>query len=130
MKVIRWVLVGKQANRELKRLVHPSGEFAVKLAGKVVPYRVIDAVWGFFTVYLLLFALLMLLLMMSGVDQVTAWSAIATCMNNTGPGLGTVISNFKDIPTFGQWVCTAAMLFGRLEIFTLLVLFTPTFWQK
>ncbi len=130
MKVIRWLLVGKQANRELKRLVHPSGEFAVKLAGKVVPYRVIDAVWGFFTVYLLLFGLLMLLLMMSGVDQVTAWSAIATCMNNTGPGLGAVTSNFKSIPAFGQWICTAAMLFGRLEIFTLLVLFTPTFWQK
>ena len=130
IKVIRWVLVGKQASRELKRLVHPSGEFAVKLAGKPVPIRVIDAVWGFFTIYLLLFGLLMLLLMATGVDQVTAWSAIATCMNNAGPGLNEVASNFQTIPAAGMWVCTAAMLFGRLEIFTLLVLFTPTFWQK
>jgi trk system potassium uptake protein TrkH len=130
MKAIRWVLVGKQASRELKRLVHPSGEFAVKLAGKPVPIRVIDAVWGFFTIYLLLFGLLMLLLMATGVDQVTAWSAIATCMNNAGPGLNQVASNFQTIPAAGIWVSTAAMLFGRLEIFTLLVLLTPTFWQK
>jgi trk system potassium uptake protein TrkH len=130
IKVIRWLLVGKQANRELKRLVHPSGEFSVKLAHKPVPVRVIDAVWGFFTIYLLLFGLLMLLLMLTGVDQITAWSAIATCMNNAGPGLGKVASNFTTIPDPGMWICTAAMLFGRLEIFTLLVLFTPTFWQK
>jgi trk system potassium uptake protein TrkH len=130
IKVVRWLLVGKQAGREIKRLVHPSGEFAVKLADKPVPVRVIDAVWGFFTIYLVLFGLLMLLLMMTGVDQITAWSAIATCMNNTGPGLGQVASNFKTIPDPGVWICTVAMLFGRLEIFTLLVLFTPTFWQK
>ena len=88
IKVLRWVLVGKQASREIKRLVHPSGAFAVKLRGKPVPPRVIDAVWGYFTIYIVLFGLLMLLLMLTGVDQVTAWSAIATCMNNTGPGLG------------------------------------------
>jgi trk system potassium uptake protein TrkH len=130
MKVVRWVLVGKQASRELKRLVHPSGEFAVKLAGKPVPVRVIDAVWGFFTIYLLLFGLLMLLLMATGVDQVTAWSAIATCLNNAGPALGAVSSNFEPLGAAGSWICTVAMLFGRLEIFTLLVLLTPTFWQK
>jgi trk system potassium uptake protein TrkH len=130
MKVVRWLLVGKQASRELKRLVHPSGMFSVNLAEKPVPLRVIDAVWGFFTIYLVLFGLLMMLLMTTGVDQVTAWSAIATCMNNAGPGLGEVASNFTTIPDAGMWVCTAAMLFGRLEIFTLLVLLTPAFWRR
>jgi trk system potassium uptake protein TrkH len=130
IKVLRWLLVSKQAAREFKRLVHPSGEFAVKLRGKPVPLRVIDAVWGFFTIYIGLFALLMVLLMLTGIDQVTAWSAIATCMNNAGPALGDAASNFQSFSPAGIWICTAAMLFGRLEIFTLLVLFTPTFWRK
>jgi trk system potassium uptake protein TrkH len=130
IKVVRWLLVGRQAAREIKRLVHPSGEFAVRIGGKVVAQRVIDAVWGYVTIYLLLFGLLMVLLMMTGVDQVTAWSAIATSMNNTGPALGEAATTFATIPTAGKWICTAAMLFGRLEIFTLLVLFTPTFWRK
>jgi len=130
IKVMRWLLVGKQAAREFKRLVHPSGEFAVKLRGKPVPLRVIDAVWGYFTIYLVLFGLLMVLLMLTGVDQVTAWSAIATCMNNTGPALGDAAHNFQGFSVLGKWICTLAMLFGRLEIFTLLILFTPTFWRK
>jgi trk system potassium uptake protein TrkH len=130
IKVLRWVLLGKQASREIKRLVHPSGEFAVKLRGKPVPLRVIDAVWGYFTIYIVLFGLLMLLLMLTGVDQVTAWSAIATCINNTGPGLGAVTYNFTTLPEAGIWICTLAMLLGRLEIFTLVILFTPAFWRK
>jgi trk system potassium uptake protein TrkH len=102
----------------------------VRIGGKVVAQRVIDAVWGYVTIYLLLFGLLMVLLMMTGVDQVTAWSAIATSLNNTGPALGEAATTFATIPLAGKWICTAAMLFGRLEIFTLLVLFTPTFWRK
>jgi trk system potassium uptake protein len=128
--VVRWSLVGKQASREIKRLVHPSGEFSVKLRGKPVPLRVIDAVWGYFTIYIVLFALLMMLLMLTGVDQITAWTAIATCMNNTGPGLGAITSNFKAMSDLGIWICTLAMLLGRLEIFTLVILFTPVFWRK
>jgi trk system potassium uptake protein TrkH len=130
MKVVRWLLVGKQASRELRRLVHPNGMFSVKLAEKPVPLRVIDAVWGFFTTYLVLFGVMMMMLMMTGVDQVTAWSAIAACMNNAGPGLGNVASNFTTLSDTGMWVCIAAMLFGRLEIFTLLVLLTPAFWRR
>jgi trk system potassium uptake protein TrkH len=130
IKVLRWVLVGKQASREIKRLVHPSGEFTVKLRGKPVPLRVIDAVWGYFTIYIVLFALLMLLLMLTGVDQVTAWSAIAACINNAGTGLGAVTYNFTTLPQTGIWICTLAMLLGRLEIFTLVILFTPAFWRK
>jgi trk system potassium uptake protein len=130
MKVIRWVLVLKQGMAELKRLVHPSAEIPVKVGGKPVPARVTNAVTGFFAIYLILFGGMMLVLMATGLDQVTAWSAVATTINNTGPGLGGVAAKFRDIPDLAKWVCTLAMLVGRLEVFTLIVLLTPSFWQK
>ena len=130
IKVIRWLLVYKQAVREAKFLLHPRAEYPVKLGDRPVPPRVIEAVWGFFGVYMIVFGVLMLLLMMTGVDQVTAFSAIATTVNNAGPGLGVVLTTFTDVPTLGKWLCSIAMLLGRLEIFTVLVLFTPAFWQR
>ena len=130
MKVIRWLLVFRQGVAELKRLVHPSAEIPVKLAGRPVPQRVISAVAGFFAMYFIIFATLTLLLMMYGLDQVTAWSAIAATINNTGPGLGTVATTFRDIPDAAKWICTIAMLVGRLEIFTLVLLLTPAFWRR
>lgn len=130
MKVIRWLLVFRQGVAELKQLVHPSAEIPVKLAGRPVPQRIIGAVVGFFAMYLIVFATLMLLLMMFGVDQVTAWSAIATCINNTGPGLGEVAWTFQAQSDSAKWICTIAMLVGRVEIFTFVVLLTPAFWQR
>jgi trk system potassium uptake protein TrkH len=130
MKVIRWLIVLRQGLTELKRLVHPSAEIPVKLAGRPVPQRVINAVTGFFAIYFILFAILTLLLMMVGLDQVSAWSAIATSINNTGPALGEVAMTFREIPDSGKWICTVAMLVGRLEIFTLVLLLTPAFWKK
>jgi trk system potassium uptake protein TrkH len=130
MKVIRWLLVSKQGTVELRRLVHPSAEIPVKLANRPVPPRVLSAVTGFFAIYLVLFGGLMLLLMVTGLDQVTAWSAIATTLNNTGPGLGEVAANFRGISQPAQWVCIIAMVAGRLELFTLIILLTPAFWQK
>lgn len=129
MKVIRWQLVLKQAQREMTRLVHPNATLPVKFADKVVPGRVLAAVTGFFAMYLVLFGLMMLLMMAVGLDQVTAWSAIAACMNNAGPGLGGVASTFKFLPEAAKWIAIAAMLVGRLEVFTVVVLFTPTFWR-
>jgi trk system potassium uptake protein TrkH len=130
MKVIRWILMWKQGTREVNRLVHPSATFPVKLGGRPVPWRVLDSVWGFFAIYVVCFAVLMVLLMATGEDQVTAFSAIATCMNNTGPGLGNVASNFTSISTSGKWICVLAMLLGRLEVYPLIVLVTPTFWRR
>jgi trk system potassium uptake protein TrkH len=130
MKVIRWLLVFKQGLVELRRLVHPSAEIPVKVAGKPVPVRVMNAVTGFFAIYLVLFGGMMLLLMITGLDQVTAWSAIATAINNCGPGLGQVAANFRDVPDAAKWICALAMLIGRLELFTLIILFTPDFWRK
>jgi trk system potassium uptake protein TrkH len=130
MKMIRWVMLWKQGNREVVRLVHPSSIVPVKLGDNPVQSRVIEAVWGFFAVYVISFGMLLLGLLATGEDQVTAFSAIATCMNNMGPGLGEVTANFRGITDLGKWICILAMLLGRLEIFPLLVLITPEFWKK
>ena len=129
MKVIRCLLVYKQGAREVHRLVHPSAEMSVKLGRMPVPQRVIDSVWGFFAVYVVLFALMMLVLLATGIDQVTAFSAIAASLNNLGPGLGDVATGFASLNDVAKWVCIGAMLLGRLEIFTLLVLVSRSFWR-
>ncbi|CAN5249511.1 TrkH family potassium uptake protein [soil metagenome] len=130
MKVIRWLLIYKQGVREVMRLVHPSAQIPVKLGDKAVPFRVVDSVWGFFSVYVVLFGVMMVVVMTTGLDQVTSFAAVAASMNNLGPGLGDVAYNFTGVNDTVKWVSVAAMLFGRLEIFTLLVLLTPAFWQR
>ena len=130
MKVIRIMLLFKQGMRELKRLVHPNAQLIVKMGSNAVPDRVIDAVWGFFATYVAVFSVMMLLLLASGLDQVTAFSAVAATINNLGPGLGEVGANYASINDFSKLVLSFSMLLGRLEIFTLIVLFTPAFWAK
>ncbi|MDH3631122.1 MAG: TrkH family potassium uptake protein [Gammaproteobacteria bacterium] len=130
IKVIRILLLVKQGVRELRRLVHPNAEFPVKIGKKPMPEKVIEAVWGFFAAYFAISALMILLLMATGLNQETAFSAVAACLNNLGPGLGDVGRNFSSINDPAKWILCMAMLLGRLEIFTLLVLFTPTFWKK
>ena len=129
IKVIRWLLIWKQGAREVARLVHPSAEIPVKLGNAAVPPRVVDAVWGFFSVYIVVFGVMLLIMMSTGLDQVTAFSAVAATLNNLGPGLGDVTSGFMSLSNAAKWVSVAGMLLGRLEIFTLLVLITPTFWR-
>jgi trk system potassium uptake protein TrkH len=129
IKVVRWLLIYKQGVREIARLVHPSAEIPVKLGNTAVQYRVVDAVWGFFSVYVVVFSVMMLAMMATGLDQVTAFSAIAATLNNLGPGLGDVASGFMSVSDHGKWISIVSMLLGRLEIFTLLVLITPTFWR-
>ena len=130
LKVIRIVLLYKQGRREIRRLVHPNAVFRIKLDGKPVDESVINAVWGFFAAYVAVFALLLILLMATGLDQITAFSAVAACLNNLGPGLGEVSANYTGINDVAKWLLCLTMLLGRLEIFTLLVLLTPTFWRK
>ncbi|UCG73706.1 MAG: potassium transporter [Chromatiales bacterium] len=129
MKVIRVLLLYRQGIREVRRLVHPSAEMPVKLGRMAVSQRIIDAVWGFFAVYVVLFVIMMIVLLATGLDQVTAFAAIAASMNNLGPGLGDVARGFGDVNDLAKWVCILAMLLGRLEIFTLLVLVSRTFWR-
>jgi trk system potassium uptake protein TrkH len=129
IKVIRWLLVYKQGVREIARLVHPSAEIPVKLGTKAVSPRVVEAVWGFFSVYIIVFGVMLLAMMSTGLDQVTAFSAVAATLNNLGPGLGDVASGFMSLSDTAKWISVVGMLLGRLEIFTLLVLITPTFWR-
>jgi len=129
IKVIRWLLIYKQGVREIMRLVHPSAEIPVKIGNKAVPHRVVDAVWGFFSVYIVVFGIMMLAMMFTGLDQVTAFSAVAATLNNLGPGLGDVSAGFMSLSDTAKWISVAGMLLGRLEIFTLLVLITPMFWR-
>lgn len=130
MKVIRMIMLAKQGSREIRALLHPNALIPVKLNGKIVPDKVITAVWGFFSLYIVSFMGIMSLLMMMGIDQVTAFSAVAATINNLGPGLGEVAANYQNLSDPAKWVLTFAMLLGRLEIFTLLVLFTAAFWKQ
>jgi len=130
MKVVRWALLYRQGMREFRRLIHPTAEIPVKLGTKAVNPRVVDSVWGFFAVYVVVFTVMLLIMMASGLDQATAFSAVAATLNNLGPGLGDVAAGFGEVSVLAKWTAICAMLLGRLEIFTLLVLVTPMFWQR
>lgn len=130
IKVIRFLLLIKQGNREIKRLIHPNALIPIKIGGKPLSDKVVSAVWGFFSAYVASFVVIMVVLMISGMDQVTAFSAVAASMNNLGPGMGEVGPHYADISDFAKWVLSFAMLLGRLEVFTLLVLLSFTFWRK
>jgi trk system potassium uptake protein TrkH len=130
VKVIRFVILGKQAGVHIHKLIHPQAMRQLKLDGNVVPSAIIESMLGFFAVYVAVFVVIMMLVMLDGMDQVTAFGAVATCMNNVGPGLGDVANNFVAVSAQSKIVLAVAMLLGRLEIFTFLVLLTPAFWKR
>ncbi|MFV1992355.1 MAG: TrkH family potassium uptake protein [Acidiferrobacterales bacterium] len=130
MKVIRGLLLYKQGKREIMRLIHPDALFPIKVGGKPMSDRVLSAVWGFFALYVFSLTILSLILLATGNDLVTAFSAVAASLNNLGPGLGGVSSNYGGMTDIDKWVLSVAMLLGRLELFTLLVLLTPAFWRS
>lgn len=130
MKVIRILLIFKQGIREVQRLIHPKAVIPIKLGKVPVADRVIESVWGFFAVYVMAFLVMLLALLATGLDVVTAFSAVGACINNLGPGLEGVALNYGHLSATAKWILCFAMLLGRLEVFTLLVLFTPMFWRK
>ncbi len=130
IKVVRIMLLNLQGMRELKRLVHPRAVYRIKLGNKALADKVVEAVWGFFAAYALVFVLCMLALLATGMEELTAFTAVVATLNNLGPGLGDVTANFGTTTDGAKWIMILAMLFGRLEIFTLLVLFTPAFWRS
>ncbi|MCE1240985.1 MAG: TrkH family potassium uptake protein [Azonexaceae bacterium] len=132
IKMMRALLLYKQVYRELVRAMHPSAVYNVRLGGAVAPQSVLFAVLAFGFVYMVAIVSMTLLLAFTGLDIVTAFSAVVASINNTGPGLGLVgpASNYSVLEDFQTWVCIFAMLLGRLEIFTLLVVLTPAFWRK
>ena len=130
MKVMRIVMMMKLVGYEIKKLIHPHGIFTIKFDGYRVVKNIRQNILGFFCVYSTTFVILLLLMMfVSGLDQVTSFSAIATSMNNLGPGLGEVTQNFVSVNSGGKIISALAMLLGRLEIFSILVLFSPEFWR-
>ncbi len=130
LKVIRVFLLYLQGKREINRLIHPKAVYAVKLGDRAMPDRIIEAVWGFFAAYAIVFVVIMIALLGTGMDDITALTATAATLNNLGPGLGEVSGTYASITDSGKWILVLAMLFGRLEIFSLLVLFSPTFWRS
>ena len=130
MKVIRVLLICKQGLREVHRLIHPNAVFPVKVNSRQMSDQVMQAVWGFFSVYVIVFLFMQLALIMTGLDFVTAFSAVGATLNNLGPGLGGVAKNYAGISDVAKLLLCFTMALGRLEIFTLLVLFSPMFWKK
>jgi trk system potassium uptake protein TrkH len=130
IKVIRFIVLFKQVGIHIHRLIHPQAIRRMKLDGHPLPDSVVEAVGGFFAVYVVVFFIFMALAMMDGMDQVTAFGAVAATINNVGPGLGHVAATFADVSPHGKLMFCLAMLFGRLEIYTFLVLLAPAFWRR
>lgn len=130
MKVIRILLIIKQGFRELEKLIHPNAVIPVKLGSQRVPDRVVESVWGFFTVYVMTYLILMLAMLGTGLDITTAFTGVGAALNNLGPGLGDVARVATSLPDPAKWIMCFAMVLGRVEIFTLLVLLSPHFWRR
>ncbi|MDD5299105.1 MAG: potassium transporter TrkG [Gallionella sp.] len=132
IKMIRTLILIKQAGREFVKLLHPNVVNPMKIGGHVVSNNIVFSVLGFIFLYFMTTVTLTFVLLISGMDYISAFSAIVACINNFGPGLGTVgpAGNYQGLTDFQTWVCTFAMLIGRLEIFTVLILFTPHFWRR
>ena len=131
IKLVRVLMIYLQGMREVRRLIHPNGVFPIKLGTTPVSDRLIESVWSFFSVYALLFFLSVIVIMLtSELDFLTAFSAVGATLNNLGPGLGEVASNYAGLDADIKWVLMFNMMLGRLEIFTLLVLLTPAYWRR
>jgi trk system potassium uptake protein TrkH len=132
IKLVRSLLLLKQAQREFTRIVHPRAVVPVTLGGSVVPAEVLASVQAFMLIYGAVMTAATMALLASGLDVVSAFTAVVACLNNTGPGLGQVgpSGNYQGLSDFQTWVCSLTMLLGRLELFSVLVLFTPGFWRK
>jgi trk system potassium uptake protein len=132
IKMIRLLLLLKQSKRELVRIVHPNVVNPVTIAGGLVSERVMQSVMAFMMMYGATLVSLTMVLLFSGLDVVTAFTAVLACVNNIGPGLGDVgpAVNYQSLTDFQTWVCSVAMLLGRLELLSVLVLLTPQFWRR
>ncbi|MDA1073637.1 MAG: TrkH family potassium uptake protein [Proteobacteria bacterium] len=131
IKMVRVLLIYRQGLAEIRRLIHPSGVFPIKLGRQRVADNVVEAVWSFFVAYVIIFLLMVCAVMLlSDLDFLSAFSAVGASLNNLGPGLGSVAANYADVNGPVKWTLVFAMLLGRLEIFTVLVLLTPAFWRR
>ena len=129
IKSWRVLIMINYAYINLKKMIHPNAVISLKIGNKNVENDVASSVWGFFSIYVISFVILLLGLVMAGLDFESAFSAIGACLNNLGPGLGEVSQTYESVSPAGKGILSFAMILGRLEIFTLLVLFTPVFWK-
>ena len=129
IKSWRVLIMINYAYINLKKMIHPNAVISLKIGNKNVENDVASSVWGFFSIYVISFVILLLSLVMTGLDFESAFSAIGACLNNLGPGLGEVSQTYESVSPAGKGILSFAMILGRLEIFTLLVLFTPVFWR-
>lgn len=130
IKVARVMMLLRQGFREVRQLVHPKGQFLVKMGGKRVSESVVLSVSGFVGLWMLCFVLLVLAMNATGLDILTSFGAATATLTNLGPGLGEVASNFASVNNGAVWLGTIAMIMGRLEVFTVLVLLMPGFWRQ
>ena len=120
----------KHAYKQIFKIIHPDSVNTIKLGKKIVDSNVSEAVWGFFSIYIISFMILFLLVLATGLDFVSAFSSVGACLNNLGPGLGEIASSYADIPSTTKLLLCFAMILGRLEIFTFLVVLMPAFWRR
>jgi trk system potassium uptake protein TrkH len=132
IKVMRHLLIIKNGLLEFKRTLHTNAIIPVRYNNKTVPEHIVYNIIGFFVLYMLLFIIGALVLGLLGLDFMSAIGGAATSLGNVGPGLGSLnpLSNFNELPAVGKWWCGFLMILGRLELFTVLILFTPYFWKK
>ncbi len=130
MKVMRVMLLIQQGMQQVRSLIHPHALIPLRMGKRTLDLRLMQGIWGFFGLYMASFAILVLLMIHTGLDERSAFAAVATCMNNLGPGLGEVAYTFQSVSDMGKILSIIAMLLGRLEMFTLLVLLTPSFWLR
>ena len=130
--MIRMQLLWRNAQRLLIELIHPRAHIVVKVRSAAIPNHIIFGTLAFAMMFGITTVAAILLLTATGLDLVSATTGAVACITNTGPGLGIVgpAGNYAALTDFQKWVCTAAMLLGRLELFTLLILFTPAFWAR
>ena len=130
VKSWRVLIMINHAHKNLMRIIHPNSVISLKIGTKNVNDEVATSVWGFFSIYIISFIILLLFVLITGVDFESAFSAVGACLNNLSPGLGIVSENYANINSASKGILAFAMLLGRLEIFTLLVILTPMFWSK
>ena len=130
VKSWRVLIMVNHAHKNIMKIIHPNSVISLKIGTKNVDDEVATSVWGFFSIYVISFIVLLLFVLITGVDFESAFSAVGACLNNLGPGLGIVSENYANINSTSKGVLAFAMLLGRLEIFTLLVILTPMFWSK
>ena len=132
IKMFRTLLLARQAQREMKLLVHPSAVIPIRIGGQVVPDRIAYSVLAFIFLYFQTIAVLTFALLLTGLPLVEAFTSVVASVNNMGPGIGQTgpAGNYQGLTDLQTWICTVAMLLGRLEIFSVLILFTAAFWRK